>query len=94
MNKREVRKPQTCTPGGLGATLMGMDLSEKTVGDHGRLGNATCHQVRDSSALSRYREERDVRGACTGLGHWYRGEGKWGIILHTSFLVWTPGRGC
>lgn len=94
MNKREVRKPPTCIPGGLGATLRGIDFNQKTVGGHGRLGNSACsglcHQVRDGGALSRCREEgRDVRGACTGLCHWYREEGKWGIILHTGFLVWT-----
>lgn len=56
MNKREVRKPQTCIPGGLGATLRGMDFNKKTVGGHGRLGNATCsglcHQVRGAVPLA------------------------------------------
>lgn len=51
MSKRKVRKPHTCIPGVLGATLRGMDFIQKTVGGHGRLGNATCsglcHQVRD-----------------------------------------------
>lgn len=81
-------------PRGPRSHLRGVDLNQKAVGGHRRLGNATCsglcHQVRDGIALRRCREEgRDVRGACTGLGHWYRGEGKGGIILHTSFLVWT-----
>lgn len=57
---------QACIPGGLGATLKGMDFSQKVVERHGRVGNATCsglcHQVRDGGALSRCREEqRDVR---------------------------------
>lgn len=39
MNKRERRKPHTCNPGDLGATLRGMDFNEKTVEGHGRLDN-------------------------------------------------------
>lgn len=94
MNKKKIRKPQWCSGTRPASQGPGSYFSQKTVGGHERVGNATCsgpcRQVRNcGGVISRCREEeRDVRGDTHRLWSLMQGGRKTGYRPRLS-VFWS-----